>query len=119
MLRLLDKESLYQKYKDKLMNIGVPCNQFGSQEPGTAKQINDFCGSNYGVSFIMTEKIDVKGSGQHQLYAWLTQKQLNGKKSSSVKWNFQKYLVGPKGELLDFYYSTTSPTSKSITKHLM
>ena len=110
-------ETLSQKYKEKLVVIGAPCNQFGSQEPGAAEQISDFCALNYGVSFIMTEKIEVKGSGLHQLYSWLTQKQLNGKKSSSVKWNFQKYLVGPKGKLIDFYYSTTSPLSKKITKH--
>lgn len=110
-------ESLYQKHKERLMVIGVPCNQFGSQEPGSAEQISEFCALNYGVRFTLTEKIEVKGNGQHELYQWLTQKQRNGKKSSSVKWNFQKYLVAPKSEFIDFYYATTSPSSKKITKH--
>lgn len=113
-----DLEKLYQQYNDKLMIIGVPCNQFGAQEPGNAEQIGEFCQKNYGVSFIMTEKIEVKGEKQHLLYQWLTNKTMNGVKSSTVKWNFQKYLVGPTGKLIDFYYSTTAPLSKKLTKHL-
>jgi len=111
-------ERLYQEYGNKLMVIGLPCNQFGAQEPGNAQQISEFCERNYGVSFVMTEKIDVKGAKQHRLYQWLTNKKQNGVKSSSVKWNFQKYLVSPTGQFIDFYYSTTSPLSKKITKHL-
>ena len=92
-----DLQKLYDTYQDKLMVIGVPCNQFGSQEPGTADQIQSFCSKNYGVTFLMTEKINVKGELQHPLYKWLTDKELNGVKSTSVKWNFQKYLVDDKG----------------------
>jgi len=66
----------------------------------------------------LTEKIDVKGSKQHPLYKWLTSKSLNNKKSSSVKWNFQKYLVDDKGRLIDYYFSITNPLSSKITKHL-
>ena len=106
-----DLEKLHQTYKDKLVVIGVPCNQFGKQEPGNASEIEEFCEINYGVSFLMTEKIDVKGEYQHPLYAWLTTKSLNGNKSSSVKWNFQKYLVDKNGELIDYYFSITKPTS--------
>ena len=113
-----DLERLFRKYQDKLMVIGVPCNQFGSQEPGTAQQIQEFCSLNYGVGFTMTEKVKVKGPDQHELYTWLTKKSKNGKKNSSVKWNFQKYLVGPDGELIDYFYSVTSPLSSKITKHL-
>lgn len=113
-----DLERLYQNYKTQLMVIGVPSNQFGAQEPGSAEEIQSFCELNYGVSFVMTEKVKVKGPNQHPLYQWLTQKQLNGKQSSSVKWNFQKYLVNPEGKLIDFFYSITSPTSSKITKHL-
>lgn len=113
-----DLEKLYQKYSDRLMVVGVPSNQFGSQEPGSAEEIKDFCEMNYGVSFLMTEKIQVKGRSQHPLYQWLTQKRLNGKSNSTVRWNFQKYLVGPNGEWIDFYYSTTNPLSDKITKHL-
>ena len=113
-----DLQKLYDTYQDKLMVIGVPCNQFGSQEPGSADQIQSFCSKNYGVTFLMTEKIDVKGKEQHPLYNWLTSRELNNKKSSSVKWNFQKYLVSPEGKLIDYYYSITTPMSSKITKHL-
>lgn len=111
-------EELYKTHKDNLMIIGSPCNQFGSQEPGTADDIEAFCKVNFGVSFLMTEKIDVKGINQHPLYSWLTDKSLNDKKSSSIKWNFQKYLVSPNGELVDYYFSITKPLSSKITKHL-
>lgn len=112
-------EELYNTYKDKLMVIGVPCNQFGGQEPGSSEQIQNFCELNFGVTFVLTEKVKVKGEQQHQLYKWLTSKSLNGKKDSGVKWNFQKYLLNPKGQLVDVYYSTTKPMSKKITKHLI
>ena len=111
-------QELYNTYKDKLVVMGVPCNQFGGQEPGTASEIQSFCKQNYGVTFLMTEKVDVKGGNQHPLYKWLTSKELNGVSSSSVKWNFQKYLINEKGNLIDYYYSITSPTSTKITKHL-
>ena len=75
----------------------MPCNQFGNQEPGESSQIQEFCELNFGVTFLLTEKINVKGSKQHPIYNWLTSKDFNGKKNSSVKWNFQKYLVNEKG----------------------
>lgn len=111
-------QELHKTYKDKLVVIGLPCNQFGGQEPGSATEIQSFCKSNYGVDFLMTEKIDVKGPNQHALYKWLTNKELNGVKSSSVKWNFQKYLIDDKGHFVDVFYSITKPLSKKITKHL-
>ena len=113
-----DLEELYKTYKNNLVVIGVPCNQFGKQEPGNSSEIEEFCQVNYGVSFLITEKVDVKGVNQHPLYAWLTQRKLNNKKSSSVKWNFQKYLVSPEGKLIDYYFSITKPLSSKITKHL-
>ena len=113
-----DLQKLYDQYQDQLMIIGVPCNQFGKQEPGTSSEIQEFCQVNYGVNFLITEKVDVKGNNQHPLYNWLTQKSENGKRSSSVKWNFQKYLIDEKGELIDHYYSITKPTSRKITKYL-
>lgn len=113
-----DLQSLHDKYMDDLVILGLPCNQFGGQEPGTAEEIQSFCQVNFGVEFLITEKIKVKGSEQHPLYAWLTKKELNGKKNSSVKWNFQKYLIDEQGELIDYYYSTTNPLSKKITQHL-
>jgi glutathione peroxidase len=111
-------QELYDTYKDKLVVIGVPCNQFGGQEPGTANDIQTFCKQNYGVTFVMTEKVDVKGENQHPLYAWLTQKELNGVSSSTVKWNFQKYLIDENGHFVDFYYSITKPMSSKITDQL-
>ncbi len=111
-------QSLSDKYKEELVIIGSPCNQFGKQEPGNASQIQEFCELNFGVTFLLTEKIDVKGSKQHPLYKWLTSKDLNGKKNSSVKWNFQKYLVDDKGDFIDYYFSITKPMSSKISKHL-
>lgn len=113
-----DLQKLSDAYPETLVVIGVPCNQFGKQEPGDASQIQTFCERNFGVAFLLTEKIEVKGSKQHSLYQWLTTKDLNGKKSSSVKWNFQKYLVDEEGRLVDYYFSITKPMSSKITKHL-
>ena len=113
-----DLQKLHEKFKDSLVVIGVPCNQFGNQEPGSTFEIKEFCEVNYGVDFLITEKINVKGTKQHSLYKWLTNKELNGFKSSTVKWNFQKYLIHPNGMLLGYFYSTTKPLSKKITKYL-
>jgi glutathione peroxidase len=110
-------QKLYDTYNEKLEIIGFPCNQFGAQEPGSADEIASFCELNFGVSFTLTEKISVKGVHQHPLYKWLTDANENGIKSSSVKWNFQKYLVDPDRKLIDYYYSTTDPLSKKITRH--
>ena len=111
-------QKLNDTYKDSLVVIGVPCNQFGKQEPGNSNEIQEFCEINYGVSFLITEKIDVKGSEQHPLYSWLTKKSINGKQNSTVKWNFQKYLVNEDGEFVDFFYSITKPLNSRITSHL-
>jgi glutathione peroxidase len=109
-------QRLYDQYSKDLMVIGVPSNQFGQQEPGSQTQIKTFCKQNYGVTFLMTEKIDVKGKRQHPLYQWLTNKELNGVKSTTVRWNFQKYIIGRNGELIDYFYSMTRPMSSKITK---
>ena len=111
-------QKLQETYKNKLIVIGVPCNQFGKQEPGNSKEIQEFCELNYGVSFLITEKLEVKGSNQHKLYKWLTTKALNGKQNSIVKWNFQKYLIDEDGEFLDYFYSITKPINSRITSYL-
>ena len=111
-------QTLQDQYRSNLQIIGVPCNQFGQQEPGDAKTIETFCEINYGVDFLITEKINVKGRLQHPLYQWLTQKINNKVSNSSVKWNFQKYMVSPDGQLIDYFYSATKPLSSKITKHL-
>lgn len=113
-----DLQELYDLHKENLVVIGVPCNQFGSQESGTSSEIQEFCQVNYGVTFPITEKIEVKGKNQHPLYQFLTKKEHNGKKNSSVKWNFQKYLVDENGNLINYWHSLTKPNSKKITKHL-
>ena len=113
-----DLQKLYDTYQDKLMVIGVPCNQFGGQEPGSAKTIQTFCKKNYGVTFLITEKVDVKGKNQHPLYEWLTNKDLNGVENTSVKWNFHKYLVDGNGQFLDYFYSITKPLSSKITRQI-
>jgi glutathione peroxidase len=113
-----DLQELHSQYKDKLVIIGVPCNQFGKQEPGSSDEIATFCQKNYGVEFLMTEKIDVKGDGQHDLYKWLTDKSANGKVDASVKWNFQKYLIDENGKMVDYFMSSTKPLSSKITSLL-
>lgn len=113
-----DLQKLSDAYPEKLVVIGSPCNQFGKQEPGDASQIQEFCELNFGVTFLLSEKLSVKGINQHPLYTWLTSKEKNGKKNSSVKWNFQKYLVDDNGNLIDYYYSITKPMSSKITKYL-
>lgn len=111
-------QELQDTYKDKLVVIGLPCNQFANQEPADESEIKEFCNLNYGISFPLTEKIKVHGPEIHPLYAWLTQKQNNQHRDSTVRWNFQKYLVSPEGKLVDFYYSTTNPLNSKITKHI-
>ena len=108
---------LHDKFKN-LTIIGLPCNQFLFQEPFSEDTIKQFCSSNYGVNFLMTEKVNVKGKNQHEIYKWLTSKELNKKKDSKVKWNFQKYLVNKHGELIDVFYSKTLPLSEEIIQHL-
>lgn len=111
-------QQLHEKYQSDLVIIGIPCNQFMGQEPGTNEEIVSFCQKNYGVSFLMTEKVDVKGSKQHPLYTWLTSKELNGNSDSKVKWNFQKYLVSESGELIEYFGSNVSPMDAQITSKL-
>lgn len=110
-----DLEKLYKTYKNKnLVIIGFPANNFGRQEPGTNDEIKEFCTKNYGVSFQMMEKIDVKGDEMNAVYKWLTSKALNGKMDSTVKWNFQKYLIDENGNLVDVAYSNDAPMGEKI-----
>ena len=110
-------QKLQNNYGDKLNILAVPCNQFGFQEPGSDEEIIKFCKENYDVSFPVTKKSKVVGKNKHQVYAWLTSKSLNGITESIVKWNFQKYLVSPNGNFIDYYYSVTKPLSEKITSH--
>lgn len=108
-------ESIYKAYSsDGFVIIGFPANNFGAQEPGTNEEIAEFCEKNYGVSFPMMSKISVKGDDIHPLYKWLTQKSLNGKQDSEVRWNFQKYLIDEKGNLAGMYESKVKPDDEKI-----
>ncbi len=111
-------QELYEKYQDKLVVIGFPCNQFMMQEPGSEAEIASFCERNYGVTFPMTEKIDVKGSNQHPIYSWLTNKELNGVDDAKVGWNFNKFLISPEGQWLAHFSSNVDPLSEEITGRL-
>jgi glutathione peroxidase len=111
-------QKLHDTHGDKLAIIGVPCNQFGGQEPGSASEIKEFCSKNYGVTFLMAEKCDVKGSNQHKLYKWLTMKSENGVEDSTVGWNFQKYLIDENGKLIQVFKSGVGPMDASITSLL-
>lgn len=107
-------EKVYEKYKDKLVIIGFPANNFGAQEPGTNTEIHDFCMKNYGVSFPMAAKISVKGDDMHPLYTWLTKKQYNNFMDSEVQWNFQKYLIDEKGKLVAMWKSNVTPDDPQV-----
>lgn len=110
-----DLEKLFQAYKEKnFIIIGFPADNFGHQEPGSNSEIQEFCKKNYGVNFQMMEKISVKGDDMHAVYQWLTQKAKNGKQDSSVKWNFQKYMIDETGKLVDVAYSGDKPMSDKI-----
>jgi glutathione peroxidase len=109
-----DLEKMYEQYKGKLVIVGFPANDFGAQEPGTNDDIASFCKKNYSVSFPMAAKITVKGDKKAPIYKWLTEKKYNGFKDSDVKWNFQKYLVNEKGELVAVFEPRTKPMTAEI-----
>lgn len=108
-------EATYQKYKDQgLVILGFPCNQFGGQEPGTNEEIKKFCSSKYSVTFPLFDKIEVNGANRHPLYVALA-----GKDSpfpGDIKWNFNKFLVGKDGKILQRFDSKVTPDSEELTK---
>lgn len=111
-----DLEALYQKYKDRgLVILGFPANNFGWQEPGTDAEIQQFCSTTYGVSFPMFSKISVKGKDIHPLYKHLTE--FSGQ-PGDISWNFNKFLIGPDGQIVARWGSKTAPDSKELTAKL-
>lgn len=103
-------QALYEKYKDKgLVILGFPCNQFGSQEPGTNEEIKEFCSVNFGVTFPMFDKIDVNGKDAHPLYNYLRSQAKGTLGTEAIKWNFTKFLVDKNGKVIDRYGSQTKP----------
>lgn len=113
-----DLEKLYQAYKDKLIILGFPANNFGGQEPGTNEEIKEFCKSKFNVTFPMFEKISVLGDDMAPLYKWLTSKDLNGWNDQQPKWNFNKYLLDEEGNLVKYYSSAVKPMSEEIVSQL-
>jgi glutathione peroxidase len=110
-------QELSEKYKDKLVVVGFPANNF-NQEQGSALEIKEVCEKNYGVTFPMAAKISVKGDDQAPIYKWLTHKDQNGVMDAEVKWNFNKFLVDEKGNLVAYFPSKTTPLSEEITSKL-
>lgn len=113
-------ETLNEQYKDQgLTVIGFPCNQFGSQDPGSNDEIGAFCQKNYGVSFPMMAKVDVNGAEAHPIFKWLKD-QKGGLLTDGIKWNFTKFLIGSDGQVIDRYAPTTKPEAikKDIEKAL-
>lgn len=129
-----DLEKLYEKYKDKLVIVGFPANNFGEQEPGTNTEIKEFCTKNYGVSFPMAEKVSVKGDDMAPIYKWLvdqsrelaksvtgtTSKDLVWKRylQNPVDWNFTKFLLDEKGNLVAVFHNKVNPMSEEILKYM-
>ena len=109
-------QTLYEKYKDKgFIIIGLPSNQFGSQEPGSNKEIKDFCETNFNITFPMTTKVDVKGDNLHEIYTWAKK---NYGKSTIPKWNFHKILINKNGKVQNTFNSFIDPLSKKIIKEI-
>lgn len=112
-------EKLYEKYKDKLVIIGFPANNFGGQEPGTNSDIKEFCKKNYGVSFPMAGKVDVVGDNIHPLFKYLTDEAKKmGVADPVIKWNFTKFLIDENGKLIAVFPSKVTPMSDELTKYL-
>jgi glutathione peroxidase len=129
-----DLEKLYEKYKDKLVIVGFPANNFGAQEPGTNEEIGEFCKKNYGVTFPMAEKVSVKGDDIDPLFKWLIQQSNEMAKNISsdnskdlawrdylrnpITWNFTKFLIDENGNLIAVFHNKVNPMSEEITKYL-
>ncbi len=112
-----DLEKLFKKYGGKNFTIvGFPANNFGAQEPGTNKDIAEFCKKNYGVSFTMMSKVSVKGSDIDPVYQWLTQKTLNGVKDAEIRWNFWKFAIDENGKWCGDYSSKVKPMDEELVK---
>jgi glutathione peroxidase len=126
-----DLEKLYESHKDKLVIIGFPANNFGSQEPGTNSEIKEFCTKNYGVTFPMADKVSVKGDDIHPLFKWLVERsrEMAGGVSEEntsrkkfledpITWNFTKFLIDENGNLIQVFHNKVQPMSDEILKYL-
>jgi len=129
-----DLQKLYDKYKNKLVIVGFPANNFGEQEPGSNEEIGEFCKKNYGVTFPMAEKVSVKGADTHPMFKWLVEqsnemaKKIEGNNTKDilykrflqdpVSWNFTKFLLDEKGNLVAVFHNKVNPMSDEVTKFL-
>jgi glutathione peroxidase len=110
-------ERLQGRFADKGFTVlGVPCNQFAGQEPGTAEEIATFCSATYGVTFPLTEKVDVNGPGRHAMYAALTDTEDAAGDAGDVQWNFEKFLVAPDGKIVARFRPRTEPESDEVVE---
>lgn len=113
-----DLEALYEKYKDRLVIVGFPANNFGAQEPGSNTEIKEFCTKNYGVTFPMAAKISVKGDDTAPIYQWLTHKKQNNVLDAEITWNFNKFLLDEKGHIIAKFDSKVTPMDQQIVSKL-
>lgn len=111
-------QQVYSTYKDKLVIVGFPANNFGGQEPGSDGEIQEFCKARYGVSFPLASKVSVKGNDMAPIYKWLTSKAENGVLDAEIKWNFGKFLLDEQGKLIQYFPSNVKPDSEEILKYI-
>jgi glutathione peroxidase len=111
-------QKLYEQYKDKLVIIGFPANNFGGQEPGSDAEVQEFCKARFGVTFPLASKVSVKGEDMAPIYKWLTSKAENGVMDADIKWNFGKFLLDENGKLIQYFPSKVTPDSEEILKYL-
>jgi glutathione peroxidase len=110
-------ESLQKKYADKGFTVlGVPCNQFMGQEPGTAEEIQEFCSTNYGVTFPLTEKVDVNGENRHPLYNQLVDVPDADGHTGDIRWNFEKFVIAPGGEIVARFNPMIDPEAPEVVE---
>jgi glutathione peroxidase len=111
-------QKVANQYKDKLVIVGFPANNFGGQEPGSDGEIVEFCKKNYGVTFPLASKVSVKGDDTAPIYKWLTSKTENGVLDATISWNFNKFLLDENGKMIAYFPSKVTPDSEEITKYL-
>lgn len=111
-------EKVYEEYKDKLVIVGFPANNFGAQEPGSDGDIQEFCKARFGVKFPLASKISVKGDDTAPIYKWLTSKAENGVLDATIGWNFNKFLLDENGKMIAYFPSKVTPDSEEILKYL-
>lgn len=111
-------QKVYDEYKDKLVIVGFPANNFGGQEPGSDEEIQEFCKARFGVKFPLAGKVSVKGEDMAPIYQWLTSKAKNGVLDAEIKWNFNKFLLDENGKMIAYFESKVKPDSEEILKYV-